>query len=309
MYDLFVVVLVISGLIFAIVAGLVVVALIRGRARTDDPKQVHGRSGAEIRWMIAPTLVVLWIGAISAKLVMTMSAVPDIHPEPAEGDEPEVLVVGHQWWWEVRYPGTDVVTANEIHVPTGERIRVRVESADVIHCFWVPQLARKIDAIPGHPNYVWLEAERPGVYQGRCAEFCGTQHAWMNFTVESHDPAEYNAWLKRQAADAAPAAQGDAAAGEAYFFEQTCANCHAIRGTAAKADVAPDLTHLADREWLAGGAIRNSRENLAIWLRDPQAIKPGCKMPNFKMTEEQIRDLVAFLWGSESATAAEGASP
>ena len=195
MLDLFLSVLGISALIFAIVAGLIWRAIVVGRKRADLPVQEFGSERKEIFWMIGPTIIVLWIVAISVKLILTMNAIPRIHPAEDMPADVELRVTGHQWWWEIRYPGTDIVAANEIHIPIGKKIRVKLTSADVIHCFWVPQLARKIDVIPGHENYIWLEANKPGVYQGRCAEFCGNQHAWMNFQVFALDPADYAKWL------------------------------------------------------------------------------------------------------------------
>ena len=211
--------------------------------------------------------------------------------------EADIVVVGHQWWWEVRYPGSGAVTANEIHIPIGRRFRVRVESADVIHSFWVAQLGPKMDMIPGHPNFVWLEADRAGVYDGACAEFCGDQHAWMRFRVVAEPVPQYEAWLAHQAQPAPTSAGAVAEAGTRFFFAQACANCHAIKGTSAIADAAPDLTHLASRTELAAGRIANNPQNLARWLRNPQAIKPGCQMPNFTLNDEQLTQLVAYMEG------------
>ena len=165
----------------------------------------------------------------------------------------------------------------------------------MIHCFWVPQLARKMDAIPGRDNYVWLEADRPGTYQGRCAEFCGTQHAWMNFKVYAHDADQYERWLAGARVVPPKATGADAVAGEQIFFSQTCVNCHTIEGTAATATIGPNLTHLAERKELGGGVLENTPGNLRRWLKNPQAIKPGCKMPNFNLSDEQVQQLVAFL--------------
>ena len=194
MYDLFLWVLLISAAIFMIVAVLIIVALWRGRANAELPKQDFGSHRAEMFWMVGPVLVVLWIAAISAKLILTMNAVPKSHPPRQQTADAELTVIGHQWWWEVKYNGSGITAANEIHLPMGKKIRVKLESSDVIHCFWVPQLARKMDVIPGRENYIWIQADKPGVYQGRCAEFCGTQHAWMNFKVYVLDPQSYANW-------------------------------------------------------------------------------------------------------------------
>ena len=298
-YDVFVQVLWMSAGIFTLVTGLILVALIRGRRRRELPEQDFGSHRKEIFWMVGPLLIVLWLTAISAKLVLTINAVPKAHPTRDGEADVDLLVIGHQWWWEIKYKGSDVTGANEVHIPTGRKIRVQLASADVIHCFWVPQLARKMDVIPGRDNYIWLEADRPGIYQGRCAEFCGTQHAWMNFKVYAHEPDEYAEWLAGEGMTPDTPTGSVALAGKQVFMEQTCVNCHSIRGTQAEATIGPDLTYVARRKELAGGAIKYSTENLARWLKNPQAIKPGSKMPNFNLSEQQIDQLVAYLESSK----------
>jgi cytochrome c oxidase subunit 2 len=295
MYDLFVAILCISAAIFIIVAGLIWIAVVRGRANAALPEQDFGSHRREILWIVGPVVIVLWILAISAKLILTMNAYPVVHPARDAPADAELTVVGHQWWWEVRYNHTGLVAANEIHIPVGKKIRVQVQSADVIHSFWVPQLARKIDAIPGRDNYIWLEASRPGTYQGRCAEFCGNQHAWMNFTVYALAPEEFDRW--RNGENIAPPRQPGtaAAAGEELFFAQTCVNCHAIDGTKATANIGPNLTHLARRSELGGGVLQNTPDNLRRWLKNPQQFKPGSHMPDFKLTDEQADRLAVYL--------------
>lgn len=295
MYEVFMQVVWISAGIFFIVTGLIVIAIIRGRKRTELPKQDFGNHRREIFWMVGPVLVVLWLLAISTKLILTMNAVPRVHPpRDAKADE-ELTVVAHQWWWEIIYNGSGITSANEIHIPTNKQIRVKLRSADVVHCFWVPQLARKMDVIPGRDNYIWLEAAKPGVYQGLCSEYCGTQHAWMNFKVYAHSPEEYEAWLTDQSAQPSDSASADAAAGKQLFFSYTCVNCHTIRGTEATASIGPDLTNIALRKELGGGVLENSPENLARWLKNPQEFKPGSKMPDFNLTDKQVKQLVAYL--------------
>jgi cytochrome c oxidase subunit II len=209
----------------------------------------------------------------------------------------DVVVVGHQWWWEGRYPGRGggAVTANEIHIPIGRRLRVRVDSADVIHSFWVPQLGPKMDMIRGHPNFVWLGADRAGTYEGACSEFCGDQHAWMRFIVIAEPESLFKQWLEHQARPAENPITESAQAGKNFFFAQTCANCHAIGGTTAVRTAGPDLTHFASRRQLAAGLLDNTPQNLARWLKNPQQLKPGCQMPNFSLTDEQVTQLVAYL--------------
>lgn len=293
-YDLFLWVMVIAAAIFAVMGTLIVTAILRFRVRSSAmPAQDHGRERREIMWMVGPVLVVLWLGAISAKLVLAINAAPRADP-PGAG-EADLVVTGRQWWWEVRYLDSGVVSANEIHIPVGRKMRVRLESGDVIHCFWVPQLARKIDVIPGWTNHVWLEADRAGEYQGYCAEYCGTQHAWMKFKVFAHEESEYEAWMKQQLMEPASPREGLSQGGEKLFRSFSCMDCHSRAGIESSAQIGPDLSHVAARATLAGGALVNSPENLKLWLRNPQAVKPGCKMPDFKLNEEQIAQLAAFL--------------
>ena len=294
-YDLFLMVLFISAGIFFLVTLLIVIALWRGRRKNDLPEQNFGNRSADIFWLIGPVIITLWIAAISAKLVLTMNAVPLAHPPLDESADAELTVIAHQWWWEVRYHDSDLTAANEIHIPVGKKIRVKLESADVIHSFWVPQLARKMDVIPGYENYIWLEANRPGIYQGRCAEFCGNQHAWMNFKVYALRANEFIKWQETAAEPTRKPVSAEAIAGEKLFFSQTCANCHAISGTTAKATIGPSLSKVAYRKELGAGVLQNSTENLRLWMKDPQSIKPGCKMPNFNFNDQQVREIVAYL--------------
>jgi cytochrome c oxidase subunit 2 len=242
-----------------------------------------------------PVLIVVVLGVIAAKLVFSINALPA--RDVSEAGDADLAVVGHQWWWEVRYPQSGAVTANEIHIPVGQRLRVRVDSADVIHSFWVPQLGPKKDMIPGHPNYLWLQADRAGVYEGACSEYCGDQHAWMRFTVVAEEPPRFQAWMSDQARPANEATDALARAGQRIFFAQTCANCHTIAGTSARANAAPNLTHLATRAQLGAGVMENSPEAVARWLKNPQAIKPRCQMPNFGLSDQQVTELTAYMEG------------
>jgi len=196
-------------------------------------------------------------------------------------------VIGHQFWWEVRYPGTAAVTANEIHIPARTPVQVLVYTDDVIHSFWVPELDRKIDMIPDQTNRVLLYADKPGRYRGQCAEFCGLQHAHMGFYVFAETPARFHAWLAHESRPATHTSP--------VVFRADCSGCHAIRGTSATSRVGPDLTHIGSRTSLAALAIPNTPERLAQWLRDPQSIKPGSQMPALGLTSAQIAQLVAYL--------------
>jgi cytochrome c oxidase subunit 2 len=289
--SLFGVVFLICLAILIVVVMLICASLFRSRISGEQtPQQDFGRHRTEIAWTVPPVLIVLTLSFLSAKLIISDVA------DAGAGDA-DIVVVGHQWWWEVRYPSSGAVTANEIHIPIGRRLRVRVDSADVIHSFWVPQLGPKMDMIRGHPNFTWLGADRAGTYDGACSEFCGDQHAWMRFIVIAEPESQFNQWLEHQARPAENPTAESAQAGKNFFFAQTCANCHAIRGTTAARSAGPDLTHLASRRQLAAGLLDNTPQNLARWLKDPQQLKPGCQMPNFNLTDDQVTQLVAYLEG------------
>jgi cytochrome c oxidase subunit II len=280
---------VILAVIFAIVAGVIVYALMRFRWREGeaDPHQVEGNKMIEIVWTAIPCAIVVALFTLTAR---TMS-VADPPPAP----EPDLIVIGHQWWWEARYPRSGVVAANEIHIPVGRPMSVQFDSADVLHEFWVPQLARKMTAVPGHPNHIWIEADTPGTYLGVCSEFCGTEHAWMHFLVIAEAPEVFAAWQTAQLRQAVPPTAPQALKGLALFERTSCVSCHAINGTVAVARVGPDLTHFASRRQIGAGIADNTPENLRRWLADPQQVKPGAKMPNFELTDEQLGQLVAYF--------------
>lgn len=285
---LFIVTLWICAVIFAIVAGLVGYSLVKYRWREGDidPLQRAGNKTVEIVWTVIPFLIVLLLFGL------TVHAMQKSDP-PATGS-PDLVVIGHQWWWEIRDPRHGFVAANEIHIPVGRPISVELDSPDVLHEFWVPQLTRKMTTVPGARNHVWMQADRPGVYQGVCSEFCGTQHAWMRFQVIAQPAAEYDAWAEQQRR--APAAvTGAAARGRQVFEQMTCVNCHAVEPNNTAVTAGPNLTHLAGRSLIGSGVVANSPENLRRWLEDPQQVKPGAKMPNFKLSHRQIDDLVAYL--------------
>jgi len=283
--------------ILLLVTVLVCYAAIRYRRRAGagDPPQNFGARKLEIAWTVAPLLVLIYI------FTATLQAMRGTDPAIPRGRQPDLVIVGHQWWWEARYTDSHVVAANEIHVPAGKALLVQLESADVIHDWWVPQLGRKMDAIPGHPNLFWLKADSPGFYTGTCAEYCGAEHAWMRIGVVAESEPAFEQWSQHQLEAAAQLpASGDAAKGAALFRQMTCGNCHTIAGISAaslvgQSLVGPDLTHIASRRTLAAGRFQNTPENLANWLADPQAIKPGCHMPNFQFTDAQVYQLTAYL--------------
>ncbi len=288
--DLFFWSMVIGGLIFVLVTGLVLYAAWRYRGRPGDgePYQNPGNRKLEIAWTIAPTLL------LAVLFIFTLSGMRTIDPPPGD-QQPDVVVTGYSWWWRVDYPKAGFTTANEIHIPVGQQVLFQLKAGDVIHSFWVPELGPKKDMIPGHPgNTVWLAADKPGVYQGACAEYCGAEHAWMRIRVIAHPQAEFDAWQQQQAAAAAPAS-GELARGAELFQQSTCVNCHAIRGTNANAQAGPDLTHIASRETLGAGVITNTPENLGQWILNPHEIKPGVQMPGYNYSTAELRALVAYL--------------
>jgi cytochrome c oxidase subunit II len=251
----------------------------------------RGFNGLVVTFGLAVPLLALVAVFVVANF--SVASVTDA-PDPAS-TAMTIVVTGHQWFWEVRYPGGAAVTANEIHIPTGTRIDTVLRSGDVIHSFWVPQLNRKADMIPGHPNRILLYAEHPGVYRGQCAEFCGVQHANMAMTVVAQPPARFRAWLANMArprrGPAAPAARR----GEDVFLSERCASCHTIRGTSAHGTIGPDLTHVATRTTLAAHTIANTKRGLTRWISDPQRIKPGTKMPAVGLNTRDLRAVVAYL--------------
>jgi cytochrome c oxidase subunit II len=208
-----------------------------------------------------------------------------------------VKVVGHQWWWEIRYPGTDAVTANEIHIPVRTRVDVVGTTADVIHSFWVPELNRKADLIPGRVNRLLFDADRAGEYRGQCAEYCGQQHANMSLNVFAEPSGAFEKWLANEARPARKPATPLAREGERLFLALPCSGCHLIRGTPADGTIGPDLTHLATRTTLAALTLPNHPSDLAHWIEDPQRYKPGAKMPGFALSKRQVAALVAYLDG------------
>jgi cytochrome c oxidase subunit 2 len=295
---LFLLSLLLLGAILVLVTGLVLYASFRyaerpGEGAGDEPEQVHGNRKLEIGWTIGPAvLLVVLFG-------LTVSGMHRADPRVPASRRPDLIVVAHRFWWELRYPELGFTTANEIHLPVGRRSLARIESADVIHSFWVPQLGRKMDAIPGHPNLLWLEPTRPGTYLGSCSEYCGAQHAWMRLRVVVESPEEYEAWARRQRRDASRPGSARAAAGAKLFASRTCVSCHTIAGTEARARVGPDLTHFASRATLGAGVLDNTPAHLAEWLANPRAVKPGIEMPDLKLDAEQVRELVAYLEGLE----------
>lgn len=272
-------VLILAAIIFLVVAGLVTYAVMRYRSKGSaaaeiDPAPNFGSRPIEIAWTVVPILIV------SGLFIATVRAMARIDAPSEPGRAPDLVITGRQWWWDARYPN-GVLAPSEIHIPAGRRLLAEVDSTDVIHDFWVPQLARKIDAVPGRPAYIWLEASSPGTYRGECAEFCGADHARMQFLVIAESDAEYSAWLERQAQPPRTPPPP--------IFEQKCANCHAnpARG--------PDLTHIASRQTLGAALSPNIPMNLALWVEKPQSVKPGNRMPDQQLSRDDVTALTSWL--------------
>ena len=219
---------------------------------------------------------------------------------PTDAERPLTIeVTGHQWWWEFRYRDSVssnwLTTSNEMHIPIGRPVQVVLQSNDVIHSFWVPELHGKQDLIPGHKNTTWLRADKPGVWKARCAEFCGYQHAKMAFDVVAETPAQFNQWYVRQLASAPEPTDSSAMRGRDVFAQRTCIMCHTVAGTPAGSRVGPELTHIATRPSLAAGWLPNTRENLARWITNPQLIKPGVRMPPNPLSPADMNALLDYL--------------
>ena len=278
--------------VFGVVVGLLVLAFVR-RHRSDDASDDDR----------GPYMVIIGGGLAAPIVFLAILFGFVIHVMPATSAPPgptklTIEVIGHQWFWEVRYHGTPAVTANEIHIPAATPVDVRVTTADVIHSFWVPRLNRKIDMIPGQVNRIELDAPDPGVYRGQCSEFCGVGHAQMAFDVIVQPPGKFRAWLRNQAAPATQPPGADATRGQQAFMTVGCQDCHAIRGTPASGRVGPDLTHVGSRRTLAALTIPNTPRSLYDWITNPQRIKPGARMPGFaSLPASERHALVTYLEG------------
>lgn len=303
--DLAILVFTIALLIFVVVEGVLIHAIVRFRQPRDgstrEPPQVYGSKPIEIAWTVAPVLIVVVLVLVTARTLWEVKPKP-VAPRPGD-DALFVTVIGRQWWWEFRYVSYDgqslhFATANELHVPASTAdaarpIHLTLKSADVCHSFWVPRLAGKTDLIPGRTNRMWFQTAQTGTFLGQCAEFCGTQHANMLLRVVVEPPEDFQRWLENQSKPAVE--DPSVATGKAAFLAQTCVNCHRVRGTRARGDYAPDLTHVMSRETLAGGLVRNTPETLRAWVEGPQAIKPGCLMPAFGLDEGDSRLILSYL--------------
>jgi cytochrome c oxidase subunit 2 len=294
--ELFYLILGIVVVIFLLVFIPLCLMLVRFRARKQDagvePPQIYGSNPIELAWTVGPAIIVFVLFLVTARSIFEIKAAP---PPP---EAIHIRVVGHQWWWEFDYVDNGFVTANEMHVPltadgTPRPIYLDLESADVIHSFWVPQLAGKTDLLPGRVNHMWFEPEEAGWYLGQCAEYCGTQHAHMWLRVKAESEKDFKQWVSEQ--QQVSVLDPAVAAGRDLFLANACANCHTVRGTHAEGKFAPDLTHLMSRSTIASGIVPNNEKYLKQWVQDPNTIKEGCYMPDMKLNPDEVDKIVAYL--------------
>jgi cytochrome c oxidase subunit 2 len=285
----------------AVMWGLIVWLARRRTGTYAEHAPISAAAGPEMRWVVAGGFVIPGIVFTGAFVATTgvLRAMPA--PHESAGGRAEIHVIGHQWWWEVEYrPGEDGTrwfkTANEIHVPMGRPVDIALDTADVIHSFWVPRLAGKVDLVPGMTNHIRIQADRPGVFAGACAEFCGLQHAKMRFQVIAEPIADYERWLSTQSQPAVAPRDANAALGQQVFMTAACPTCHTIVGTSALATVGPDLTHVGSRRTLAAGSLPLDVATLHAWILDAPALKPGTRMPTLsQLTGPNLHALVAYL--------------
>ena len=303
--DLFYVIFWVGLFVFIVVMAIMLYAMVRFRRREGqgDPPQIHGHTGLEIAWTIAPAIVLAIVAIPSIQTIFHNANSPS---KPEEGGL-LVEATGHQWWFEFRYPNLGVVTANELHVPVGEPINVDLRATDVIHSLWIPKLAGKVDMIPNNDNFLWFQANEPGEYYGQCAEFCGIAHARMMFRVIAEPRDQFDAWVESQKLPAVQVHDPLAIEGESVFMsrDRLCFRCHTVAGTRlARGVIGPDLTHFGSRGRFAGSTMENTQAHLRQWLQDPNSMKPGNMMARDgevyigmvpELTEREVSALVAYL--------------
>jgi cytochrome c oxidase subunit 2 len=279
--------------IFVVVFALLVYAVVRFRSQSSsrtEPAQIYGSTQVELAWTVIPVLIVVALFLAATRVILAVQNAP--HPRNAL----EVTVIGHQYWWEYRYPGLNIVTANELHVPVSDPAHptptfLTLLSADTDHSFWVPRLGGKTDLIPNHPNHMWIDPHETGLFLGQCAQYCGTQHAKMLLRVYVQSREEFDRWVREQQ----QLSQTSESAGKRVFESTACVNCHTISGTPAKGRFGPDLSHLMSRDTIAAGAANNTPDMLSLWIRNPDAIKPGSKMPAMGLSDQDASAVTAYL--------------
>ena len=275
--------------VFVVVMLIFTYVLIRYRKRPGQegiPKQVEGSHTLEILWTVIPFLLLIVLA------VPTVTTGFTLHKEYDNKQALQVKVIAHQFWWEFEYPDLGVATAQDLVLPAGKKVQFDVTSADVMHAFWIPALGGKIDTNPGLDNKIWLQADKPGIYYGKCAELCGASHALMDFKVEVLPQDEFDAWAKKMKTVQSQPASASATAQGQEIFKKSCLGCHAVGGEGGK--LGPNLTNFADRMRVAG-ILENNPENLTKWLKDPQQVKPGNNMPNLNLSDDQVKALVEYM--------------
>lgn len=288
--QLFIYFLIAAGIVFFLVVFYTFFYLFRYgvKRRPETPSQAEGSERVEFFLAIVASALT---GFFIYLTIVTMEEVQTIPENP----KPFLEITGHQWWWEAKYPESGVITANQIFIPTGKKLLLKLNSADVIHSWWVPELGRKLDMIPGNYNYMWFYAEKEGEYLGTCSEFCGVQHARMRIRVTALNPKDFEIWQQQQLLPVATSSDELFQKGKQLFESKTCTNCHAINGTEFKENIGPNLTHFASRKRFLADMKVNNEENLRAWLTNPQAIKSGVKMPNFILSANEINALTAYI--------------
>ncbi len=299
-HDVAMVVIWITIGIFVVVTSLLIFIVIRFRKKADDdgsePAQIYGSTNIELAWTVIPILITVVL------ILVTSRTIGEIQNHKLPENALQVRLVGHQWWWEIHYPELGVVTANELHVPVSDRdpskarpTRIELQSADVIHSFWVPQLAGKTDLVPNRTNETWIDPYEQGVYFGNCAEYCGTQHANMLLRVIVHSPEEFEKWVAAQKAPVPAPVTAEETKGEQLFYSTSCISCHSVDGTVAQGVFGPDLTKLMTRQTIGAGVAPLDDKNLWAWVKDPQKIKVGCLMPDMQLLDPEVTAIVAYL--------------
>jgi cytochrome c oxidase subunit II len=295
-YGLSTLVIGVTAVIFACVCALLAYAVVTFRKRPDDdgsePAQVYGSNQVELAWTVIPTLIVVVLFLASARVITF------VQNADRTADAIEVIAVGHQFWWEYRYPALGVVTANELHIPVSDPARpaptfITLLSADTDHSFWIPRLGGKADLIPNHVNRTWIDPYETGLYLGQCAQYCGTQHAKMLLRVYVDSRDTFDRWTRQQREPAVE--QGEVAEGRRVFQRTACINCHAVSGTVATGRFGPDLTHVMSRDTIGSGIVPNTVENLRAWIRNPDSLKPGSRMPSMQLTDRDLDSVTAYL--------------
>ena len=257
---------------------------------TGEPLQSEGSQQLELFLALLATTITGVFMYLTIDTIEKTQTIPD-HSKPF------LEITGHQWWWEAKYPDSGVLTSNQIFIPTGKKILLKLNSADVIHSWWVPDLGRKLDMIPGQDNYMWFYAEKQGEYLGSCSEFCGIQHARMRIRVTALKPDDFEVWQQKQLQPVAVSSDSLFLKGKQLFETRTCTSCHAINGTEYHENIGPNLTHFASRKRFLADMMVNNEENLKAWLRNPQEVKSGAKMPNLILSESEVNALTAFMQG------------